>query len=689
MPGFPPGEYSPMILSGLWPMNGPEHPMANQALSKAHCEYHRSCGDKHRMIRSSIFASELGQAADLIREALADVEERHHKVADGHEVKAQAYGRAQSVYAQLISDLSQIAADADSKIKQIQQSKKPAATKLAEITEIVSSARTYATHKVASATNTIGSSAESVLSKTGQDRSLNDVIKSLGNKHSVEMPSSTPDMGKNGLPSDIGKNHAPASEMGNNGLAANGGSTSGLKSDHAEMGGGTLGTKAGAGIGQSVPTAPAPQVVAPHVSAPQAPSLPAALNPASAASSLSPANLAKGVSTGMSTGFPASMQSNSAANAVVSAASHNPATGVQPPPVVTAPAAPASVPQSTPHVTSIPAVQDVSAPVQAHSPQVASAGPYVAAAPVAQPVTQAAPSAPPMTAYGSDIRVPQTSVPTAPASPAAPVPTGGAASTAPVGAGLGQPAVVRATPPPSPSPGAMAVGQTVAATTGAATGAAVVQASNQQRCENFLNSVARQESQLRWAVGADGDGLALVLTDLAGGWVPPHVRTPRGTRLPSPSVDAITRGVDPREGVRDREFSAAYAPGEWINDAGASDVELADVRQAAPLETLAWDLRQATERREGLPRLAHTLAKAWAGQTGVLDSELSALSKQLDEVRAEVLHGYRTGTDLHLVGNWMLLSSIDAAINGTRSAATYHLRWYQAVQEAVSAAAAR
>ena len=52
-------------------------------------------------------------------------------------------------------------------------------------------------------------------------------------------------------------------------------------------------------------------------------------------------------------------------------------------------------------------------------------------------------------------------------------------------------------------------------------------------------------------------------------------------------------------------------------------------RRAPDIDDLGWQLSQATQWRDGLPRLAHTLAKAASGGTGVLDSEVELLHEHL------------------------------------------------------------
>ncbi len=81
----------------------------------------------------------------------------------------------------------------------------------------------------------------------------------------------------------------------------------------------------------------------------------------------------------------------------------------------------------------------------------------------------------------------------------------------------------------------------VAATvTGAAAGAGAAQTQAQQRLQRLLDAVARQEPTLRWAIGERDDGTTVLATDLASGWIPPHVEIPTGITLQPQAPDAQT-----------------------------------------------------------------------------------------------------------------------------------------------------
>ena len=96
------------------------------------------------------------------------------------------------------------------------------------------------------------------------------------------------------------------------------------------------------------------------------------------------------------------------------------------------------------------------------------------------------------------------------------------------------------------------------------------------------------------------------------------------------------------------------------------------------MDDLGWELSQATKWRDGLPRLAHTLAKAASAQTGHLDSEVQLLGDYLNSISKLVIAKYPDSLNPAQVGNWQLLATIDALINGEKTLANYHFAWFQA-----------
>jgi hypothetical protein len=127
-------------------------------------------------------------------------------------------------------------------------------------------------------------------------------------------------------------------------------------------------------------------------------------------------------------------------------------------------------------------------------------------------------------------------------------------------------------------------------------------------------------------------------------------------------------------------FTAVYQPGQPIADA---DPNIAITNSSAPRRTarvddFGWELTRAARWRDGLPRLAYTLAKAVTTETGCLDAEVNLLREHLDQVANEVLNSYPRAS-AKSVGNWQLLATVDALIKGEQDCANYHFKWFQAL----------
>jgi hypothetical protein len=226
----------------------------------------------------------------------------------------------------------------------------------------------------------------------------------------------------------------------------------------------------------------------------------------------------------------------------------------------------------------------------------------------------------------------------------------------------------------------------VAATAvGAIAGAASERSAAQTRLQSLVEFVARQESKLSWAVGDREDGTTVLATDLASGWIPPHIEIPSGVQLLAP---ARRRG-SLEHLLGDRTETAIWTPGHYLPP--EKDVEPVSTsfraRQVPDIDELNWELSQATNWRDGLPRLAHTLAKAGAAGTGVLDSETDMLREHLAAVAHKVLNTYPGNVDATDVGNWQLLAAIDALLSKQQTALKYHFAWFQALSMATQGGA--
>jgi hypothetical protein len=242
--------------------------------------------------------------------------------------------------------------------------------------------------------------------------------------------------------------------------------------------------------------------------------------------------------------------------------------------------------------------------------------------------------------------------------------------------GASQPTVVRRAPVPTPPSATSNLGtEAVAATTtGAVLGAASANATARARLQRLVAAVARQQPRLAWAAGDRPDETTVLATDLASGWIPPGIEIPAALTLLSPE----RRRGDLETLLGEVSIAVAYTP---IHHVPADDEPVPTSprpRQVPEIDELGWELGQATQWRDGLPRLAHTLAKAASAGTGVLDSEVELLHEHLAAVSSRVLDNYPGEVGPHDVGNWQLLAAIDALAAGDKRTATYHFAWFQA-----------
>jgi len=311
------------------------------------------------------------------------------------------------------------------------------------------------------------------------------------------------------------------------------------------------------------------------------------------------------------------------------------------------------------------------------------------AGPAATPAS-AAPPAGSLPSYGSDIgpATPIGSTPTMPSSPvttpsgrstytAASVPVASSTATS----GLSQPAVIRqpaGTPTRQPAPASIGE-QSVAATAGgAASGAVAAQTTTRARLQRTVDFVARQEPRLRWIAGDRADGTTVLTTDLASGWIPPRILIPSGATLLEPGY----RRGDIEALLGRAETSAGYTPLHHLpepdNQAEPMPTSLRP-RHVPAVDDLGWELGQATNHRDGLPRMAHTIARAAFAGTGLIDAEIQLLDAHLDKLREDVIGSYPDDVDAAAVSNWQLLAAIDALAARDPIGANYHFAWFQAL----------
>jgi hypothetical protein len=247
-------------------------------------------------------------------------------------------------------------------------------------------------------------------------------------------------------------------------------------------------------------------------------------------------------------------------------------------------------------------------------------------------------------------------------------------------AGVGQPAVVRqpssGLPTPAQSPPGVGTEGAIASAGGALAGAMSAEATARRRLQRLVAVVASQQPRLAWAVGDRADDTTVLVTDLASGWIPPGIEIPSAVTLLEP---ARRRG-DLETLLGEVKLAAATEAEHYRPESDTDEpVPMSPRRRVAPeVEELSWQLSDATHFRDGLPRLAHTLARAASRGTGVLESEAEQLHDELTKLADRVLDQYPDNVDAADVGNWQLLAAIEALVNGDRTAANYHLAWFLA-----------
>ncbi|GBE64046.1 hypothetical protein MFM001_05080 [Mycobacterium sp. MFM001] len=204
--------------------------------------------------------------------------------------------------------------------------------------------------------------------------------------------------------------------------------------------------------------------------------------------------------------------------------------------------------------------------------------------------------------------------------------------------------------------------------------------SDQERLHRLVEFMARQEPGLRWAAGDRETGITVVATDIAEGWIPPGIAVPPDVRLLSPQ----RRTGDAAALLGPTTVSVTYAPGDplgwsfgWATELDPAAYSVR-ARRLPPIDDLGWLLAGATHMRDGLPRMVHTLAKAGAARTPVLETEIDELRAHLETVWLQLVAQYPE-VDHAVLLNCLLLAATEGIATGDRLTANYHFAWYQAL----------
>ncbi|VAZ96365.1 hypothetical protein LAUMK35_03319 [Mycobacterium pseudokansasii] len=238
----------------------------------------------------------------------------------------------------------------------------------------------------------------------------------------------------------------------------------------------------------------------------------------------------------------------------------------------------------------------------------------------------------PLPAYGADLRPPVITPPVAPPTPTGPVSGAAVATSAPsspsAGSSLVSPVAKSTTQAAAQNQATSAAspltGATVAAAAGAAAGDTGRRTAEQQRLRRIVDAVARQEPALSWAAGLRDDArTTLLVTDLAGGWIPPHVRLPAHLTLLEPATRRRDATVEDLLGAV--TVAAVHHPHAYVSEAGPDAPALSGDRAARTAPTIdelgPTLLIDHVRRQDGLPRVAQAVAIAAVRKYGVPDNE--------------------------------------------------------------------
>jgi hypothetical protein len=734
-PDYPPGEWSPLLVGAHWVSGRNVTIVANSIANRRAVVSNFS--DLYEMAQTALnttLARQEGATAEFIRGNFQQGADEAFQVAVTNEAYAKAQQHSHNSVVVLRQLLTGIAEKGNREINDVLNSNTDFEAKVATISEVIAECQREANQRAAGCANDIMEAGQNVFAAQGIDQSfrgsahgngignvnrqpdrkaIEDQVRGKLNQYASQSPIGDNPLAPTGsddvaavapgssMADGAADAIAPASALTAPAPAASRSMASGAADAVApapvptvpapaasrSMASGAADAVAPAPVSAAAPGGGSPNLSAPGLSgSPQVPtsSMP---SPLSAPSTGMPPGLAAanptGMAPGVNTGAPASAPTTSGAadlpagpvqamdsqlQQAAEAAPTLPSAGEG------ALAAAQDMPSSVPH-----------APAPHAPPSLAAYTPEPISPMMTGPAAGAASAAAAggLPAYGADLRPPvAASAPAAPVSqPPPPLSTlSGSAPINPAASqvGAGQPVV--ASQPGAAMPAAAQPGigpQVVMATAnGAMAGAMSADATARARLQRLLAAMARQQPLLAWAVGDRADGTTVLVTDLASGWIPSGVDVPTAVTLLEPArrrgnLDVLLGAVNP---------AATYKPGHYLPDPdGGEPVATSPrARHAPDVEELSWQLSDATHWRDGLPRLAHTLAKAASRGTGVLDSEAEQLHSELTRLADRVLDSYPDAVDAAEVGNWQLLAAIDALVTDDWIAANYHLAWFLA-----------
>lgn len=631
MADLPSGQWSHLLVGHQWPGSGTLAILSAAAASRAVLGAgYEGYADVLQSIRTGVLDSQHGVTAESARQSFQSGESSARDVASRNLAKHQSYTSAHQWIAELRTDLTSIAASGNSEIQRILESDAPAPQKISAIVQTVTAAQAHANTSAASCSANLCDAIQTVL--TAGDGSIS--ARELARTNGIDLQRAFGSPNPAFIHDQVSAIMAEPSTIS---VPATGGTDTGMS--------------------------PVPVLDSPVLDSPVSPG-PVSPGPEFPGSQ----SLAGNVADGAVAGAPLARGAEALAAAAVGALHPE---SLHPESDSGAVASGATAPtDSAVRPTELAGSAPVLSPVTA-----ATALTTVAPA---TPVTTVAPATPagPLPGYGAELRPTKSAAPPLPpplpAAPAAAVGTGAAATA------LAHSTTMR----PAPVPAITIANALGAVAAGAVAGTAVARTAADARLHRLLNAVARQEPGLRWAIGERSDSSTVLVTDLANGWVPPHITIPTGVVLLKPaSLQRSGTGATPLSALLGSTVrTAIYDPDlcTALEVEGEPVAMSLAARRTAAVDDLAWELARATRWRDGLPRLAHTLARAAWGRTGCLESEVTLLREHLDAIAGTVLNSYPDDVMDADVANWQLLATVEALVDESPTLADYHFAWFHA-----------
>ena len=625
MADLPSGQWSSLLVGHQWPGSGALAILRAAAASRAGLgSDYDGYADVLRAIRTQVLDSQLGVTAESARQSFQSGETLARDIAARNLAKHQSYQSAHQWIAELRTDLETIAENGNTEIRRILDSTATAAEKISALTQAVTEAQVQANTRAASCSANLCEAIQTVLTAGDGSVSARELVRTNGLDLQRAFGSPNPEFIHTQVSAIVAEPPAGTAST----------STSASASENS-VGGAT----------------PAPAHGSP----------------------------AEHVADGAAAGAPLAAGTEALATGAVYAL-HGPQEAPTPQTPTPQPPEPGAD-SLTPAPTPAGSISGGSIPAGSISGN-AFLGAGIAALTPASSIAQSrtAPGRPttttgPLPGYGAELRPPSGST--------APPPVSGAPASAPANsagtAGLAPTTVMRS------QPGSAITAAAGAVAAGAVAGYQANWSAAQNRLTRLLGAVVVQEPGLRWAVGERLDGTTVLVTDLADGWIPPHVGIPAGLRLLEPGMRNADLAALLHDAVRRATYDPAHAQVASADDDEPSPTSIS-ARHTTAVEDLGWELTRATRWREGLPRIVHTLARAGVAGTGCLDSEVALLRDHLHAAGRAVLGDYPDAVVPTTVGDWQLLAAVDALADGSTAIDNYHFAWFQARARELEAA---